>query len=746
MSPSTTTRSSKATPATRSPRIDKSRLSWTATRCHRLLRPLQNRIAALRKEIYVQERTFPPIHPENLNGSAKLSQKRKISEGEQLHETKRPCRTYSKRQATGADYAVGTTRWGHEDQPRTLGGPMPQTPIFRRTKLVKAEKDVSTQASKDGQGTRNRSSRSMSYSGNPTQSGPLIVSIGCLRKAQSPVAQHRYVHYESMLRILDTLLRATATPDSVSNTKSLLHMCLRKIPEYAAGVEAWEANNASRTGASSLFTPSSATTRLYTELEQMSGSDAGWKYFASLVRAHALWVIREAITEGLIEPVFAGIIAHHYNQFGYTDDASTILETTAERTYPAPRSLRSQLKEDSRLSSLSLVVEAIEQPAMASRLSRSTSSLLSSRQLPAEWLSTKALSNLWKAASWAVSEPRTSIYALQHASAAVASLACLTRSPPRSQCTTMTDILSTLASVVGGLVAMSVAAQGHKYLAEAADGKTSHVQNYALHRVVYILHEALARSTRRKGNDDALYMLELAIFVVSAAGFDTVHTANDGYMLEVRKHWPRGGKGFPKTLTVGRYNVTAGLACSIARASARTTSVAPHHFFSQLCDRFEEAGLPGLESLRQDGAFLLAHKTHDLRDLAFAECMSTVVSGPNHPAMDQNCVNKATFGGYRWEEGISEWVVASPKRPCSRYPMAGAMGPAGRRRWGEVGGTVQEVLAPTKQQIWTPDAVVTKKQRVAVAARPKSKRQALGDISGRQPQAQARVSDDELGF
>ncbi|KAG7140243.1 hypothetical protein HYQ45_002945 [Verticillium longisporum] len=196
---------------------------------------------------------------------------------------------------------------------------MPQTPIFRRTKLVKPEKDVSTQASKDGQGIRNRSSRSMSYSGNPTQSGPLIASIGCLRKAHSPVAQHRYVHYESMLRILDTLLRATATPDSVSNQKSLLHMCLR---------------------ASSLFTPPSATTRLYSDLEQMSGSDAGWKYFASLVRAHALWVIREAITEGLIEPVFAGIIAHHYNQLGYTDDASTILETTAERTYPAPRSLR----------------------------------------------------------------------------------------------------------------------------------------------------------------------------------------------------------------------------------------------------------------------------------------------------------------------------------------------------------------------------------------------------------------------
>ncbi|CRK13578.1 hypothetical protein BN1708_010871 [Verticillium longisporum] len=691
MSPSTTTRSSKASPATRSPRIDKSRLSWTATRCHRLLRPLQNRIAALRREIYAQERTFPHIHPENLNGSAKLSQKRKIAEGEQLHETKRPCRTYSKKQATGADCVVGTTRWGHGDRPRTLGGPMPQTPIFRRTKLVKAEKDVSTQASKDGQGTRNRSSRSMSYSGNPTQSGPLIASIGCLRKAHSPVAQHRYVHYESMLRILDTLLRATATPDSVSNQKSLLHMCLRKIPD---------------------------------DLEQMSGSDAGWKYFASLVRAHALWVIREAITEGLIEPVFAGIIAHHYNQLGYTDDASTILETTAERTYPAPRSLRT----------------------MASRLSRSTSSLLSSRQLPAEWLSTKALSNLWKAASWAVSEPRTSIYALQHASAAIASLACLTRSPPRSQCITMTDILSTLASVVGGLVAMSVAAQGHRCFAEAADGKTSHVKNYALHRVVYVLHEALARSTRRKGNDDALYMLELAIFVVSAAGFDNVHAANDGYMLDVRKHWPRGGKGFPKTLTVGRYNVIAGLACSIARASARTTSVAPHHFFSQLCDRFEEAGLPGLESLRQDGAFLLAHKTHDLRDLAFAECMSTVVSGPNHSVMEQNCVNKATFVGYRWEEGISEWVVASPKRPCSRYPMAGAKGPAGRRRRGEVGGTVQEVFAPTKQQICTPDPVVTKKQRAAMAARPKSKRQALGDISGRQPQAQARASDDELGF
>ncbi|KAJ6439991.1 hypothetical protein O9K51_07882 [Purpureocillium lavendulum] len=55
-------------------------------------------------------------------------------------------------------------------------------------------------------------------------------------------------------------------------------------------------------------------------------------------------------------------------------------------------------------------------------------------------------------------------------------------------------------------------------------------------------------------------------------------------------------------------------------------------------------------SLQKDVAFLLAQRTKDLRDLAFAESLRgsrDLASG------------KTMFSGWRWEEGISEWVLPS---------------------------------------------------------------------------------------
>jgi hypothetical protein len=149
-----------------------------------------------------------------------------------------------------------------------------------------------------------------------------------------------------------------------------------------------------------------------------------------------------------------------------------------------------------------------------------------------------------------------------------------------------------------------------------------------------------------------------------------------------------------------QYDATIALLSAVALFCGRGAGFAPHVYLSRFCDRLETLDLPAgaLSNMRVDCAFRLAEHTGDLRDLDFAEALqakaaaTVVCTTPEqtHRAGKKNDNNNRfkklpSFSGLRWDDGISEWVAATPatdvrppnrilRRSRSRCPMESEQG------------------------------------------------------------------------
>ncbi|KAJ4419316.1 hypothetical protein N0V82_005004 [Gnomoniopsis sp. IMI 355080] len=67
--------------------------------------------------------------------------------------------------------------------------------------------------------------------------------------------------------------------------------------------------------------------------------------------------------------------------------------------------------------------------------------------------------------------------------------------------------------------------------------------------------------------------------------------------------------------------------------------------------------------MRTDCAFLLAERTNDMRDLAFAESFNNTAGSLKSKAIDytpKKRLSTSATTGFRWDGDISEWVTATP--------------------------------------------------------------------------------------
>jgi hypothetical protein len=111
------------------------------------------------------------------------------------------------------------------------------------------------------------------------------------------------------------------------------------------------------------------------------------------------------------------------------------------------------------------------------------------------------------------------------------------------------------------------------------------------------------------------------------------------------------------------YEATMAVIASIARAAVRrnTHKPAANIYLMKLCDRLESlcTRIKSLGDLRVNAAFYLADRTGDLWDLNFAE--SLAAKRPSVRNTVRNNPGKGTsFDGFRWDDGISEWVTVTP--------------------------------------------------------------------------------------
>jgi len=619
---------------------DRQTQSWTAMRCRRLLRPLQSRLAALRKlssVSHIHDLSNLPSTTNNLSRKPKRRRESTEARIEAVELQKRKRRTYSQKGISMKD--GGTSQTGKTRRNITSRRPLPDgltsiaTPLLQRTKSA-------LEACHMG------ASRPFPVLADETRDEALAQSLGLLLEMRHELGEERHGICEGIMRSLAALLLSTSSRAFARAPKSLLSMCLRQIPGFLAKADEEEVLNAQKNRSLASFCLIRPSARIYDELEMLGSAGCGWKGLPTLVRAHALSMLKEATTIGFLPPSFARLLVHYCQLAGYPDDSWELAYALLQRNYPDPQNSQSTFKANDGLRPLAMLSRLSSRPANASHVFRTTSSLVKSRRLPVAWLSTRAFHFFWVLSADEILGECTSIHNLQHISTGITSLCLLC-----SQSDTHHSVhrpLQALMTVIGTIITMALIPGGSPgQKAKGSPAKES--RTLVLSRVLHVFQEALLATRGRSSHEQAGDVLRLGIFFV---------TMSVDEFEPVRKSAAR--VEFSPATSQHLGVIAVSLTCCVARNWGKAVSMPPNQVYSWLFDQLELLQLPSIKNLRRNGAFMLARETNDLRDLLFAENEQPTVSTLDKMPSAPTTTRQSTFSGYRWEQGISEWVIASP--------------------------------------------------------------------------------------
>ena len=466
--------------------------------------------------------------------------------------------------------------------------------------------------------------------------------VGEMRSLRQVVTGEKYRIYEAIFGWLNGVLRSTMLEARDPHRKSLLGMCLRKVPACVANIEAYQRQVEKEQGRLSVWDASNVSFELYGQLEDLGSSESGWRPLKLAVRSHALSLISHAVSEGLFEPAYVALLTRLCLHLSCTDEAKRLVESV-DTLLPPPGGTQSKLTESKRLLSLRHVLEPSNRKGASGVALGCVSTLLQDGLLPVSWLSTQSFASLW-ASSLEVMAARvsgTSVTAFM--STCLPLLALGERGKPSAQQSGNTE--QTLISVVAGLVAAAMAVTTPR-------GKDKEQKRKrAWRRVIFVLSFCVAEVRRHRrrqgGHDNGIFVLTLALHLATVdapvASLESKRLAR----AELRELAGKTGRS-PQL----HYRQTILLLCSIAQYRSRSCAVTGRDSVTEMCAKLDDLDLGGSfgRSLRTDVAFLLAQRTKDLRDLAFAESL---------PSADEPARVSTIFSGWRWEEGISEWVLPS---------------------------------------------------------------------------------------
>ncbi|KAI0456176.1 hypothetical protein F5B21DRAFT_468990 [Xylaria acuta] len=688
---------------------------WTTARCHRLLRPLVSRIASIRKEKAITGQAKAPTF-KSTSGLVSVSS---ASNGGHYDEPntesewlmprkKRPRLTYSQRRGArpsqprqdGPDQSQLGQGSHDEDtvlapgvksgvkkafkciQPegqRKMTSPgeiVASTPILRRArgKIVLSpvapirELDLGSNQAGLGRGQRTKTgSSSLKH---------LEERLISLRESQSS----KYADLEAIYRSLEALLKATTTGtvygrSAAGGPRSFLDMCLRKVPQYIAELEAWERFDAEQSGTVSTLDDIDTSAQIYNELEFL-GTNVGWRHLRTVVRADGLNAVKLGIEEGLFGDEFSQLIIDLCVQLGAAPEAEDLATALVGRQYPQPLSTESCFAQAIALQPLVALNSFTTQTQRTPFLFRQYSMLLSSGHLPIDWLATLQFEQIWSLAVRGLAGVQPSHDAICFIAQSILLLCSRKRTHNNGGDTIQLEqgmakaSQRTLISTLGIITSMSLLGETELRIAQIPESDIRRITVIG-DRLRYIIRtciNGLDTHGRGRGNP-RLGLLYLALFLSSGQRQGEkipTHVGNS-----IRKLSPPNLTSLStKDVRMrNHYDSITWLIASIARACGRGMSVASHQHLDGLSKRLESLELSQnlLDNLKAAAAFSIAQQTNNVRDLIYAESLHPH-DRLNSGATSHQQSGNALFTGYRWEETIGEWVTASPVVNKRRAP------------------------------------------------------------------------------
>ncbi|KAI0480614.1 hypothetical protein GGR56DRAFT_283171 [Xylariaceae sp. FL0804] len=441
-------------------------------------------------------------------------------------------------------------------------------------------------------------------------------------------------------------------------------MCLGRVPQYIAELEAWERLEAAQSGTVSTLDEVDASAAVYNELESL-GTNRGWRHLRLVVRANGIFAVRQGISEGLFGDEFPLLLVDLCLQSGAGLEAQDLMAAYVDRDYPRPSSTDCGFADLQALRPLAALDTFAKRTGYTSFLLRQYSSLLANNRLPQDWLVTADFERVWENAARDLSNKTGSDDAVEFTILSISLLCRRKRTLAdgtetlRLEQDMMKATQQTCTSALTILASMSLLGDD-ELLSPCVRREGPEGAPLIGERLRYVLRACIAEleSARPRRNSPTLGLLQLALFLSSSKSHDerSVRRLKHGMTNLSTPHTPFNAG---EKHTRSHYDNVTWFVSSVARSCGRGTSVAPHQYLDVLFDRLETL-CPGedvLNNLKGATAFLLAHQTSNVGDLIYAEKLGPQLrSGLNGSKRD----GETLFTGYRWDETVGEWVTASP--------------------------------------------------------------------------------------
>jgi hypothetical protein len=653
---------------------------WTTSRCHRLLRALTSRVAILNKEL---GRFSSAIQNEKdqvrENSRAGKRTKTTRADADWVQARKRIRQTYSKkgsrtendsrrnaRQARGLPSKKGR-------QSLVPGEIAVPTPILARARgeplAEEAPLKVPDARVLEEPARRNKRSRTR-YLANGGESH-FHLSESLLEMPQRISASR----YEGIYSGLEALLRATTTNGLQPKRKgahSLLSMSLRAIPRYITQQEALLQAHMEKTGSKSAIENRDIATEIYDELETLGSCGIGWKRLKTVVRSHGIQVVSDAIGAGLLDVEFSGALIALCVNTSAIDEAQTLLSTLLTLApFPGPKT-----PYDIPCRPLVMLWRFAEHTGRYSFQYRQLSDMVSNDILPVEWLATKEFGPVWTRIVHSLGPSSGNIEAMDFLDLALTMLSVVGASAvPEAHGSVIEAAKNTFSSLLTILSSVVLLSRG----AETSDPMKQSGCSYEYEHVSSLLQSSLAKQSHSNAAlDRPSPLLLLANLFVHGL---------DGIMVDLRDSLLRclllqlmqqdaANLARPSLM----YSSAVDFICLVARCCGRGTSTSGFDHLQHLHLLVESfihdiEGGNILKGLIVDSAFAFAQNVPGRKHIDYASVMDRRFRARRFGDEDSllvgsttNCEESKT--GFRWEEGIGEWVTATPAIPIVRRRLA----------------------------------------------------------------------------
>jgi hypothetical protein len=647
---------------------------WTAARCHRLLRALTSRVAILNKELArfssVAQNEKEPTRENAKRGKGTAGAR---ADADWTRARTRIRQTYSKK-GTRTDNDPqknirkprGPSAKGRKSLiPGEIAVP---TPILARARGELLAEEGPVKVHSDGvlrePVRRSKRARTRYLAIDGESNFQLSESLELRRR----ITATRYSTYEGIYSGLEALLRATTTTQSRRRgPDSLLAMSLRAIPRYITQQQALLQAHIEKTGSKSAIENRDISAEMYDELETLGTSGNGWKRLRTIVRSHGIQVVSDAIRAGLLDVEFSGALIALCVNISAIEEAQTLLSVLLTITpCPGPKTTY-----DIPCRPVAMLCKFTEHTGQYSFQYRQLSDMVSNGVLPAEWLATKEFGPVWTRVIHSLAPSSDHVDAIIFLDLALAMLST-TRTPSTQETSgaiieAARNTFSSLLTILSSVVILSRGAEPSGLSKEIGSSREyEHVSSLLRSRLVQQSHSNIA-FTRPSPLILLANLFAHDLDEISADFIDSL-----GQMVQQDDDFAASSP---------MYSSVVDFICLVARCCGRGTSNSGFEHLQRLHLLLESfihdiEGGNALKGLIVDSAFAFAQKVPDHKHIDYATAMDEKFCerrfGEYSLLAESTSDSEELKTGFRWEEGIGEWVTTTPAIRIAKRSIAEA--------------------------------------------------------------------------